>query len=188
MYCTPKSTATRALLTLGALALGLSCAGNTKRTSAPKVSDGPTAITLRDYRSGITLTLINDSTLIARNVPGDNVALRRAAYYSQLDRQANAKVTENKYIAGVLEAFDDWGYFGFAGAGPAPERAVDATTSLEVSQDGRTQHMLFSIRLPRPSQDAYQKCRKVFSEVYNRIDQFQSASSIPTMTPKVRGR
>ncbi len=188
MYCTLKSTAARTLLTLGALALGLSCAGNTKRASAPEVSGRPTAITLRDYRSGITLTLIDDSTLIARNVPGDNGALRRAAYYSQLDRQANAKVTEDRYVAGVLEAFDNWGYFGLAGAGPAPERAAEASTSLEVTQDGQSQHMLFSIRLPRSSQEAYQNCRKVFSEVYNRIDQFQSASSIPTLTPKVRGR
>lgn len=188
MYCIPKSTAASTLLTLGALTVGLSCAGNTKRASMPEVSGHPTAITLRDYRSGIVLTLVNDSMLIERNVPGENVPLRRAAYYSQLDREASAKVTEDRYVAGILEAFDEWDYSDLANAGPAPARATEATTSLEVTQDGRSQHMLFSIRLPRSSQEAYQKCRKVFSEVYNRVDQYRSASSIPTMTPKVRGR
>ena len=130
----------------------------------------------------------DDSMLIEYNVPGENAPRRRAAYYSQLDRQASAKVTEDRYVAGILEAFDNWGYFGLADAGPAPERAPEASTSLEVTRDGQSQHMLFSIRLPRSSQKAYQNCRKVFSEVYNRIDQFQSASSIPTLTPKVRGR
>lgn len=188
MYCTPKSTAAGTLLTLGTLILGLSCAGSTKRTPVPEVSGHPTAITLRDYRSGIVLTLINDSALIDLNVPGENVPLRRAAYYSRLDRQASAKVTDDVYVAGILEAFDDRGYFGLASGGPAPDRVAEASTSLEVTQDGQSQHMLFSIRLPRSSQEAYQNCRKVFSEVYNRVDQYRSASSIPTMTPKVRGR
>lgn len=188
MYCIPKSTAASTLLTLGALTLGLSCAGNTKRASVQEVSGHPTAITMRDYRSGIVLTLVNDSMLIEYNVPGENAPVRRAAYYSQLDRQASAKVTEDRYVAGILDAFDEWDFSELANAGPAPDRAAGASTSLEVTQDGRSQHMLFSIRLPRSSQEAYQNCRKVFSEVYNRIDQFQSASSIPTLTPKVRRR
>ncbi|MDP6387123.1 MAG: hypothetical protein QGI93_13090 [Planctomycetota bacterium] len=188
MTCTPKPTAARTLIALGALFLSLSCAGNPERASLPEVSGHPTTITLRDYRSGIVLVLINDSTLIERNVPGENVPLRRAAYYSQLDRQANAKVTEDRYVAGILEAFDDWSYSELANPGSAPERAAEASTSLEVTRNGRSQHMLFSIRLPRSSQEAYQKCRKVFSEVYNRVDQYRSASSIPTTTPKVRGQ
>jgi len=188
MTCTTKSTAASILLTLGALILGPSCASNATRSTIPEVSGHPTVITLRDYRSGIILTLINDSALVELNVQGESVPLRRAAYYSQLDRQASAKVTDDVYVAGILEAFDDRGFFGLASGGSAPERASEASTSLEVTRDGLSQHMLFSIRLPRPSQQAYQDCRKVFSEVYNRVNQYRSASSIPTLTPKVRGR
>jgi len=188
MTCTTKSTAASILLTLGALIVGPSCAGNATRTPILEVSGHPTAITLRDYRSGIILELINDSALVELNVPGENVSLRRAAYYSQLDRQASAKVTDDVYVAGILEAFNDRGFFGLASSGPAPERASEASTSLEVTRDGLSQHILFSIRLSRPSQEAYRDCRKVFSEAYNHVDQWRSASSIPTLTPKVRGR
>ncbi|HIF41160.1 MAG TPA: hypothetical protein EYQ74_08685 [Planctomycetes bacterium] len=188
MYCIPRSTAARTLLTLGALTLGLSCAGNTKRASMPEVSGHPTNITFRDYRSGIVLTLINDSMLVEMNVAGENVTLRRAAYHSQLDRPASAKVTDDVYVAGLLKAFDEWGYFGLASAGLAPERAGEASSSIEVSKDGRSQHILFSARLSRSSQEAYQDCNKLFREMHNRVAQWRSASSIPTVTTKVRGR
>jgi len=188
MYCTPPSTPARILLALTALALGFSCAGNPERKSVPTASGQPASITLRDYRSGIVLSLINDSVLVERHMAGDNASLRRAAYYSQLDRQATDKVTDDALVAGILEAFDDRGFFRLAKAGQAPERVQEATTSLEVSRDGRSAHMLFSMRMPRSSQEAYRDCRKVFSEVYNRIDQYHSTSSVSTQVPKIRKR
>ena len=188
MYCTPPSTPARILLALAALALGFSCAGNPERKSVPTASGQPASITLRDYRSGIVLRLINDSVLVERHMAGDNASLRRVAYYSQLDRQATDKVTDDALVAGILEAFDDRGFFRLAKAGQAPERVQEASTSLEVSRDGRSQHMLFSMRMPRSSQEAYRDCRKVFSEVYNRIDQYYSTSSVPTQVPKIRKR
>ncbi|GEM_PF-2327064 len=188
MHMTSISTTAKIFLTTLGLTLGLSCAASPERNSVPTASGHPASITLRDYRSGIVLTLINDSVLLARNVPGDNVPLRRAAYYSQLDRQSTAKVAGDELVEGMMQAFENRGFFGIATGGPSPERASDVSTSLEVSRNGRSDHLMFSTRMSRDGQLVYSDCRKVFSEVYNRVDQYYSASSIPTAVPKARKR
>ncbi len=173
------------VLALLACPLLAGCSGPAKRTE-PILTEVPVSISLQDYRSGLKMTLINDSTIALQGIKGETVQLRRAAFYSRFNHDNFTKVAADDLLEGILEAFRDRGFGRIQAPGAAPDRATGASTGITIQQNGRSHHVLFSTRLPKEDQQTYADCRKVFMAVYNQVDQYQSASIIPETKPKFR--
>ena len=63
-------------------------------SGAPTTSDRA-KVTLRDYRSELAFTIVNDGYILAQGVEGEDASLRRAAFYSEREADANTKVTDD---------------------------------------------------------------------------------------------
>lgn len=157
--------------------------------SRPGAGAESTRITLRDYRVGQALTIVNDAYLVSEDVEGADATLRRAAFYSEERADPSTKVAEDDFVAQAVRAIEAQGFARHALPGSAPREAPNATTCLEIAVGGDVRHMVFRPDLPRDAQQAYADSRKVFYDCYNSILQFQAAdpSQFHFEDPEVRG-
>lgn len=162
---TPRPSRLRwlsSLLLLLALSLGLTaCAGSGVAAN----SGSPTRITLRDYRTGLALELVNDAY--------DD----RVEYYSRRlpEGSASRKFTTDRDIDGLLAVLDDQGFEGWAQEGSAPrDGATVISSSIEVERNGRTRHWKIGDGSDPKSRDGLINSKKVFTVLYQQTPGYQA--------------
>lgn len=141
-------TPMRTLLILLVCALPIACAGTGSSSSYGSGSGGanqppvienaqPTAVSFRDYRTGMRMTVINDAYLVKLGYEQETADLRRAAFYSSRYVDVHTKVTHDAYMQGLMQFLDQQGYKQYSTIGAAPREDAGPmgwTTSVEVRE------------------------------------------------------
>ena len=84
--------------------------GGADRTKAARLS-------LRDYRTGTTLSIVNDGYIARLGVEGDTSAMRRVAFYSEKHADPNTKVTEDAVLVATIRQLEKEGFGRWASPG-----------------------------------------------------------------------
>lgn len=164
------------------LALGSSCA-SPSGGSAPQASGPvPTVMVLVDHRNDMRMTLISDAWLRDNNVPGDDFAHRRAAYYSQRLKGDNSKVKiiQDEVAQGFWKTFQEQGFERYGRNGTAPPKGGEVASSIEVSLPGQQIHMGGYPDMTQEEVIAYRECKLIFMDLYNFVPQMQAVDRMPT--------
>lgn len=162
-------TSSRAFLLAG---LGLSaCASSSasKPASAP-VATRPLRVHFVDWRSGQSLTLVDQSHT-------DRTTLYSTA---QPLKDANTKVTTDEVLEETLKFFRGRGFFDHAVKGPAGSAAsTGAAQSLEVETPDETVHMDLGRLTSAADANVFRQCRDNFAALYNNVYQLQTVDHPP---------
>jgi hypothetical protein len=159
----------RAFLLAG---LGLSACASpsaSKPSSAP-VTTRPLRVHFVDWRSGQTLTLVDQSHT-------DRTALYSTA---QPLGEANTKVTTDEVMEETIKFFRERGFFEHAVKGTASAAAsTGAAQSLEVETPDETVHMDLGRTTSAADANVFRQCRDNFAALYNNVYQLQSVDHPP---------
>lgn len=142
----------------------------------------PTIMVLVDHRNDMRMTLISDAWLRENNVPGDDFAHRRAAYYTQRLTGDNTKVKiiQDEVAQGFWKAFQEQGFATFGRNGAAPPKGGDVASSIEITLPGRQRHMAGYPDMTPEEVLAYRECKLLFMDFYNFVPQLQAVDRMPT--------
>jgi hypothetical protein len=157
----------RRLLPLLALAALAAC-GSTGG-ARPDAKGKPASIVFHDYRSGASLTLVNESHT------------NRLEQYSKSVRPADAttKVASDEIVDALIQHMASLGFFAKAASGPAPDTSQEWTQALEVDAPGGARHMLAQKGIDAGTAKTFREARDAFLEVYNNVFQAQSVEAQP---------
>jgi hypothetical protein len=143
--------------------LSSSCA-STSASSSPAFDAAPTVVVFTDYRSGTSLTLVNE------------VHTSRVDFYSSMRSNASTKVATDEVVSALVEFFADQGFTRHAAPGRARGRS---TQSLELERAGQRIHMSLSAASGSDEARVFRTCRQGFIELYDQIYQLQSVDKVP---------
>ncbi len=143
--------------------------GGADRTKAARLS-------LRDYRTGTTLSIVNDGYIARLGVEGDTSTTRRVAFYSEKHADPNTKVTGDAVLVATIRQLEKEGFGRWASPGQSPADSASASSSIEVELAGGTRHFLRHPGLQENQARDHLACYRIFYEIYNVIEQYQSVN------------
>ena len=132
-------------------------------------------VSLRDYRTQTTLSIVNDAYIARRGVEGDNANLRRVAFYSEKHADPTTKVTEDQVLLATIRQLEKEGFARYAVQGRSPEDSFDSSSSIEIELASGVRYFLRHSGMAESQARAHLTCCRVFTEIYNVIEQYQSA-------------
>ena len=149
------------LCTLSALLPLTGCAG----ASSADGSGTPTRITMRDYRNGLKIELVNAAF--------DD----RVSYYSSTREvgEAGRKFAEDVHVDGMVDYLRDRGWRKWSQDGNAPRDGANViTSSIELERGGETSHWKIGDGSESESRLAFIEAKQVFMVLYQETPGFQA--------------
>jgi hypothetical protein len=146
--CTPKSQAD-------------SAAGG----AAPSVPATAIRVTLLQPHQGLRLELVSATHT------------SRASQYSATRTDASRKVSEDVFMAALLEFLEIEGWTRFEQPGPANLGGRGKQSAIEAERDGRASHVMVSSQSGEDEWTAFLAMQKGFLELYNAESAYQSVDS-----------
>lgn len=133
-------------------------------------------LSLRDYRTDTTLSIVNDGYIARLGVEGETPAMRRVAFYSQKHADSTTKVTEDRVLLAAIRQLEKEGFDQWSSPGRSPEDSPSASSSIEIELASGARHFLRHAGLKANQAQAHLNCYQVFTEIYNVLEQYQSVN------------
>lgn len=131
-------------------------------------------VSLRDYRSGTTLSIVNDGYIAKLGVRGEDADTRRVAFYSRKHADPTIKVTEDEILLATIRQLDIEGFERWSSPGHSPQGSSSDSSSIEIELASGARHFLRHPGMTEDQARAHLQCYLVFQEIYNVIEQYQS--------------
>ncbi len=160
------------------LCLSLFACSSTGGAGADSGADESRAakLSLYDYRTGTTLSIVNDAYITRLGVAGDTSALRRVAFYSQKHANQSTKVTEDRYLLATIDQLEKEGFARWSSQGQAPRDSLTASSSIEIELPSGTRYFLRHSGMQVNQARDHLACSQLAWEVFNFLEQYQSVN------------
>lgn len=158
----------RTLLVLS-LPLLLLCACSSTGASAAR--GDAISIRLRDYREGVPLRLVNDSFLSKNGIEGEDEHERKSNFYAQARQSGTSgtKVASDEILEETVRFLNEKSYASLSLDGPAPTRAGQYTSAIEVTVNNATSHFGMSDGTDRNAAQRYLEWKLEVANLYNNV-------------------
>jgi len=131
-------------------------------------------VSLRDYRTGTTLSIVNDGYIAKLGVEGEDADTRRVAFYSEKHADPTTKVTKDEVLLATIRQLEKEGFDRWSSPGRSPGDSSTASSSIEIELASGARHFLRHPGLKENQARDHLSCYRVFQEIYNVIEQYQS--------------